>query len=184
MEVKARTAQEPEEYLYNYLNVPQLSEGKTIEPVGLKGFTGILRSVDGKSDARIAIIYYKLNAYIFTGKADERNKFNEYDVDFLKSIKTFRTVTSREISGQTPTKIHYIQATSTTTFDELAQLMKLNQREADDLRMINGFYPVGEPKEEEAPPKEPTTKECPHCFSEIPIKATRCGFCTSELKAA
>jgi large conductance mechanosensitive channel len=37
---------------------------------------------------------------------------------------------------------------------------------------------------EEAPPEEPTTKECPHCFSEIPIKATRCGFCTSELSAA
>ena len=36
-------------------------------------------------------------------------------------------------------------------------------------------------REEEAPPEEPTTKECPHCFSEIPIKATRCGFCTSEL---
>ena len=36
-------------------------------------------------------------------------------------------------------------------------------------------------RQEEAPPEEPTTKECPHCFSEIPIKATRCGFCTSEL---
>ncbi|MDX2447402.1 MAG: large conductance mechanosensitive channel protein MscL, partial [Desulfobacterales bacterium] len=24
-------------------------------------------------------------------------------------------------------------------------------------------------REEEAPPEEPTTKECPHCFSEIPI---------------
>ena len=36
-------------------------------------------------------------------------------------------------------------------------------------------------KEEEAPPAEPTTKECPHCLSEIPIKATRCAFCTSEL---
>ncbi len=36
-------------------------------------------------------------------------------------------------------------------------------------------------KQEEAPPEEPTTKECPHCFSEISIKATRCGFCTSEL---
>jgi large conductance mechanosensitive channel len=27
----------------------------------------------------------------------------------------------------------------------------------------------------------PTTKECPHCFSIIPIKATRCPNCTSEL---
>ncbi len=38
-------------------------------------------------------------------------------------------------------------------------------------------------KEEEAPPAEPTTKECPHCMTEIPIKATRCPNCTSELAA-
>jgi large conductance mechanosensitive channel len=36
-------------------------------------------------------------------------------------------------------------------------------------------------KKEEAPPAAPTTKECPRCFSAIPIKATRCAFCTSEL---
>lgn len=30
-------------------------------------------------------------------------------------------------------------------------------------------------------PATPTTKECPHCFSEISIKATRCPNCTSEL---
>jgi large conductance mechanosensitive channel len=31
---------------------------------------------------------------------------------------------------------------------------------------------------------QPTTKECPHCLSTIPVKATRCGHCTSELRAA
>ena len=36
-------------------------------------------------------------------------------------------------------------------------------------------------REKEAPAAEPTTKECPHCFSVIPIKATRCPHCTSEL---
>lgn len=36
-------------------------------------------------------------------------------------------------------------------------------------------------KEKEAP-AGPTTKECPRCLSEIPIKATRCGHCTSELQ--
>ena len=29
---------------------------------------------------------------------------------------------------------------------------------------------------------DPTTKECPHCLSTIPLKATRCAHCTSELK--
>jgi large conductance mechanosensitive channel len=36
-------------------------------------------------------------------------------------------------------------------------------------------------EEEEAPPAEPTTKECPYCLSSIPIKASRCPQCTSEL---
>ena len=33
-----------------------------------------------------------------------------------------------------------------------------------------------------APAAAPTTKECPHCFSTISIKATRCPNCTSDLK--
>ncbi len=36
-------------------------------------------------------------------------------------------------------------------------------------------------KEAPAPAAEPTTKECPHCFTTISIKATRCPNCTSEL---
>ena len=39
-------------------------------------------------------------------------------------------------------------------------------------------------RQEEAPSAEPTTKECPHCFSTIAIKASRCPQCTSELKPA
>jgi large conductance mechanosensitive channel len=35
-------------------------------------------------------------------------------------------------------------------------------------------------KEEEAP-QAPTTKDCPKCFSTIPIKAVRCPNCTSEI---
>ncbi len=31
-------------------------------------------------------------------------------------------------------------------------------------------------------PAAPTTKVCPFCCSEVPIKATRCPNCTSELK--
>jgi len=37
-------------------------------------------------------------------------------------------------------------------------------------------------KREEAP-AAPTTRECPFCLSTVPLKATRCPHCTSELKA-
>ena len=31
------------------------------------------------------------------------------------------------------------------------------------------------------PPVDPTTMKCPACLSEIPIGATRCAFCTTDL---
>ncbi len=39
-------------------------------------------------------------------------------------------------------------------------------------------------REAEEPAAAPTMKDCPFCFSSIPIKAVRCPFCTSELGAA
>lgn len=39
-------------------------------------------------------------------------------------------------------------------------------------------------KEEAAPAPAPTTRDCPHCLSAIPIKATRCAHCTAELEPA
>jgi large conductance mechanosensitive channel len=38
-------------------------------------------------------------------------------------------------------------------------------------------------RKEEAPVAEPTTKSCEFCQTEIPIKATRCPHCTSQLAA-
>jgi large conductance mechanosensitive channel len=45
--------------------------------------------------------------------------------------------------------------------------------------VINGLNKLK--KQEEAATAEPTTKECSHCFTSIPIKAMRCPNCTSEL---
>ena len=39
-------------------------------------------------------------------------------------------------------------------------------------------------RQEPAPAAAPTTRECPYCLSAVPLKATRCPHCTSELKPA
>ena len=46
------------------------------------------------------------------------------------------------------------------------------------LKGINALMSIGK---KPAAPAAPTTKKCPYCLSEIPIKATRCPHCTSEL---
>jgi large conductance mechanosensitive channel len=42
------------------------------------------------------------------------------------------------------------------------------------VRLVNRF--------QNTQPAAPTTRECPCCFSNIPMKATRCPHCTSEVK--
>ncbi|MBO7611210.1 MAG: large-conductance mechanosensitive channel protein MscL [Elusimicrobia bacterium] len=42
---------------------------------------------------------------------------------------------------------------------------------------------INKMKEKPAPaPAAPTTKQCPYCFSEININATKCPHCTSDIK--
>jgi large conductance mechanosensitive channel len=44
------------------------------------------------------------------------------------------------------------------------------------IRQINAL------KKPEPAAAAPTTKDCPHCLSAIPLKATRCAHCTADLR--
>ena len=46
------------------------------------------------------------------------------------------------------------------------------------IRQVNRF--TAKP----APAAAPTTRDCPYCLTPVPLKATRCGHCTSEIQAA
>ena len=146
MKPQPRTMQTPEEFLYNHLNMAQLRDGHEILPARLKGYTGILPGRGLQPDRRVAVVYYKLNAFLFTGEVKDAARFEELDLDLMAAIETFRPVSNRELAGQKPAKLHYVKATSATTFAALGQQLKLNQYETDELRLINGYYPSGEPK--------------------------------------
>jgi large conductance mechanosensitive channel len=45
------------------------------------------------------------------------------------------------------------------------------------VRQVNRLAP------KPAPAVAPATRDCPYCLSTIPVKATKCAHCTSELRA-
>ncbi len=47
--------------------------------------------------------------------------------------------------------------------------------------VVKGFNKASDALKKPAEEAAPTTKECPFCKMEIPIEATRCGHCTSQL---
>ena len=49
--------------------------------------------------------------------------------------------------------------------------------------IIRAMNKAAEARKKEEAPEEVTTKVCPFCKSEIPVEATRCPHCTSELTA-
>jgi large conductance mechanosensitive channel len=55
------------------------------------------------------------------------------------------------------------------------------------VRAMNAFRTLSDntkkKKDPPAPPPAPVTRQCPYCFSDIAIKATRCPFCTSRIEA-
>jgi large conductance mechanosensitive channel len=47
------------------------------------------------------------------------------------------------------------------------------------VRQVNRLAPKPAPA-----PAAPATRDCPHCLSAVPVKATKCAHCTSELRPA
>jgi len=144
MEAIPRTLQSPEEFMHNHLQVGTVRDGSVIAPVGLKGYSAIV-SDNEQAPRRIAVIYYKLQAYVFSGEVVEVASFDQFDKLFTASINTFRTITQREIDGQKPKSIHYVRATAATDFGALAKQFDLGAYGEEELRLMNGFYPAGQP---------------------------------------
>lgn len=49
------------------------------------------------------------------------------------------------------------------------------------VRAANKAMELAKKKEAAAEPAPPSTKDCPHCLSAIPVKATKCAHCTSAV---
>ena len=50
--------------------------------------------------------------------------------------------------------------------------------------LVKGINFLRNSNKKDETPAKPTEKECPRCLSQVPIKATRCKYCTSELEAS
>lgn len=50
------------------------------------------------------------------------------------------------------------------------------------IKQINILRKQASKEEAASKPEEHTKKQCPYCFFDIPVEASKCGHCSSELK--
>ncbi len=119
--------------------VGTLSDGTALEQAGLKGYTAIARS--GDDARRLAVIDHNWQ-YLFEGKASD---FGAADGALLALIESFRPLHPQERQTGEQRYVRYIQVPRGATMASLAASIQIPEAEAR-LRLLNGFYPRGEPR--------------------------------------
>lgn len=117
-----------------------LSIGSELEQSGLKGYTAV--ASNGSTSRRVAVIDFNSLSYLFEGKADD---FANADPALLEMVKSFRPSHPKEKKAGAPAYVHFIQVPRGATLETLAAGIRIPDAEAQ-LRLMNGFYPRGEPR--------------------------------------
>ena len=134
----------PTEYIRKEMNIPLLKRSEDFKQFGLKVHTGLV-SNPGKPDKRVATFFQGRKVYLFTGTVEQPQAGIDYDAMFMKSIRTFQPARAQRALPKSKT-IHYVKANEHTTFAQLAKQTRLGRYTEEQLRLINGYYPRGEPQ--------------------------------------
>ena len=121
----------------------ELSEQRDLAQFGLSGSTAIA-SAAGTSK-RLAVIDHKYR-FLFEGSTKGNAvTLADADADLLTIIESFRPLVAREKVKGTSRTIHYVQVPRGATLQSLSTSARIPNAE-DQLRLINGYYPTGEPR--------------------------------------
>jgi predicted Zn-dependent protease len=119
---------------------PKLEEGQKLD----KGaYTGTLtgKTPFGVTRFRVTSIPHGDRVFIVAGFAKE----NRPDQDFLDTADSIRKLKSSEIELATAKRIDLVRAKAGDSFEKLAIGSGLGKYAEDQLRLLNGMYPDGEP---------------------------------------
>ncbi|EAW42198.1 hypothetical protein MGP2080_05637 [marine gamma proteobacterium HTCC2080] len=111
-----------------------LSDQRELEQFGLKG--GTAQATAGESTKRLAVLDHKYR-FLFEGTGSDANA--------LVIIESFRPLVPKEKAKGPSRTLHYVQVPRGATLKSLASSARVPDAE-DQLRLINGYYPVGEPR--------------------------------------
>jgi predicted Zn-dependent protease len=135
----------PTQYIRQEMNIPLLKRSENFSQYGLVGHTGLVSTSPGLPDKRVAVLFQGSRVYLLTGEVSKPQKDINYDEVFLRSIHSFRPAATKRRLPKAKT-IHYVKANEKTTFAGLARQTRIGRYAEQQLRLINGYYPKGEPQ--------------------------------------
>lgn len=134
----------PDEYLREQLKLTTLRQAESFAQYGMPGHMGLTVGEEETPSKRVAVIYQGNRAYLIQGSAKEAMD-PQTDQQFVQTIRSFRPLANARRRNASNRELHYVRANQHTTFKRLAEHVNLGQYTEQQLRVINGYYPRGEP---------------------------------------
>jgi predicted Zn-dependent protease len=94
---------------------------------------------------RYGVVYVGDKAFVLAGAAERTTDPYEYDREFVDAIQSLRPLTKGEQRAAAPSVVHVVQAEPSTSVEQLAGESRLPKYAEQQIRLINGLYPDGEP---------------------------------------
>lgn len=137
--------QSPEQYLQEKFK--SINKGQDVKTASFSGHTGLttLTTQGGKVPARVAALFDGKRIFQIVALG-ESQAVTGYDSATLATIKSVRKLKSNEVSLARAKHIKLIRAKSGDTFASLAKKTDIPNHPEEQLRLLNGMYPEGEPK--------------------------------------
>ena len=138
---------EPHRYLRDAFDVEELQQTEQLSQFRLQGYTGTRTNPETGRQERLAVVYVGLRAFLFRGEIHDPERIDELDRYLLASIRTFRLTQPRERQGASgDLTVQFVQAGENFNWSSLARQSRIAQYPEEILRLINGYYPIGDPE--------------------------------------
>ncbi len=145
----------PDEFMAKRLKIGQLTQGEPLKIThgelpninGLEGYTAVatVNTPFGRRPTRFSVVYFKNQAFIFVGSTKDEKVPHRYDGEFLETARSLHGITDQELRLAKALQIKIIKASTDTRYANLARTSSIQHHAEEQLRLLNGDYPNGEP---------------------------------------
>jgi len=138
----------PRDFMLRKLGIKQLNNEYSLKIHGLSAHTAtaVIDAGGTQRLSRITLIYYQQHAYILVGMSKDPASIARNDSAFLVTARSFRPLTEDERETIRPMQLEIIRADDKMTYAALATNSPLENFAEQQLRLLNGDYPAGEPQ--------------------------------------
>lgn len=138
----------PEAFMHERMKLNDLRDGEDFRSGDDEGYTAVAsgKTPYGERPVRYVVIFRGTRAWIIAGAAKDRRNPQHYDNEILATARSFHPLRPAEQTIAGAQHLRIIRAAAGTRYADLAKQSPLANFPEQQLRLLNGQYPSGEPE--------------------------------------